>query len=416
MTGPPSAASGALAGWRSAVPRWREVGLALAGLVLDVVGFSMVLSSASADNGMVLGYAVLGYAVLVWRSAAPVTVFAALWLHSTAAVLLVPTYGPVVGMMIALFTVASRVGHRVGIVALAATFVPTGLRVAAEVAGVPAGMAVAALVASAVLLSLISGGAWSLGRWSRSQQERLTLLDRQRELAARDAVARERTRIARDLHDVISHSVSVMSLQAAGAQRVLHSRPERAEQALSDIQAAGAQAMTELRRLLVVLRTDDDPDPAGQFAHEGLADLDALLDTIRSAGIPARLSVPCAPRDLDTGADLTAYRVVQEALTNIARHAGPGTPTLVEINWCADDLVVNVRNDAPPYPRPVNHAPGGGHGLVGLHERVAALGGRLDAGPEPDGGFHVTVTLPAPLRHPPGPAEITTGSGAGPNR
>jgi signal transduction histidine kinase len=289
---------------------------------------------------------------------------------------------------------------------LAAVFLPTGFQVAAEVTSAPPDLAIAALAAALTMLTLVNAGAWSLGRWARAHREQLVLLEEQRRRAEREAVARERTRIARDLHDVISHSVGVMTLQAAGARHVLSTgNRDRAAQALADIEEAGTQAMTELRRMLGVLRvsetgdpqtTEPDgacPDPLGQ-PRPGLGDLGTLLDGVLAAGVPARLVVSGEPRELDAGADLSAYRIVQEALTNVAKHAGPGTPTTVELHWGDRALHISITNSTP-HDRSTTAPSGSGYGLIGLRERAAAVGGHVDAAPRPDGGFRVTATLPA---------------------
>ena len=401
------------AGARRWAPGWRDVGLALVGLVVDVIGFSTVLSGSPGQSGLVLGYAAVGFAVLAWRAVAPLIVFVVMWAHSCIAELLLTGYGPTVGLLIGLFTVAARAGTRAGLAALAMAFVPSGLHVAAEVeraATVSAELVVSTLMSSIVLFALINGGVWSLGRWSRSQQERAALLEQQRDRAAREAVVHERIRIARDLHDVIAHTVSVMGLQAAGARRILRSRPERAEQALADVEDVGARAAVELRRLLVVLR-DDDSTLATSFTQHGLADLDPLLDDVRSAGVPARLAVQGATRDLESDVDLAAYRVVQEALTNVIKHVGPGVPTTVGLTWTDDRLEVEIHNAAGvPTGRPAITVGSSGYGLAGLHERLAAVGGRLQAGPRPAGGYEVRATLPARSD---GPSVIPTGGDHG---
>ncbi|MGH8921399.1 MAG: sensor histidine kinase, partial [Actinomycetes bacterium] len=205
---------------------------------------------------------------------------------------------------------------------------------------------------------------------------------------------------ARELHDIIAHYVSVMLLQAAGARRILTSEPDRAARALANIEHSGMQATEELRRLLGVIRADDpvktDEEPSIQY---GLDDLEPLLGRIQAAGVPVRLLIHGRPRDLDPSVDQSAYRIVQESLTNVTKYAGRGADTTVELRW-EDDLVhLTVTDDGsgqldrPPVQLST------GHGLVGLRERATAVGGQLHAGPLPGGGFQVTVTLPTPERH-----------------
>ncbi|WP_433291643.1 sensor histidine kinase [Pseudonocardia sp. CA-142604] len=390
--------------------RWRaqDVAIAVGGCALDLIGFSRVLAGPDVFPAWVAAYAAVGCVALLWRRRWPLGVFAVMWLHSAIASVAIPSYGPVVALMIALYTVANLAPRRAGLWALALTFLPTGFQAAAEVAGAPPEMAITALAASFTFLTLVNTGAWAVGRWARAHREQLELLDDQRRRTALEAVALERTRIAQDLHDVISHSVGVMMLQAAGARQVLAGgKIDRAAQALADIEGAGSQAMTELRRMLSVLRVHQPADadnaegPAdGTRPMPGLHEMDALVDGILAAGVPARLVTHGEPRDLDPGADLSAYRIVQESLTNVMKHAGPGVPTRVELSWSEGALELSITNEAPM--RPPARKPGGGHGLIGLRERTAAVGGHLDATAQPGGGFRVTATLPT---------AVTSGAG-----
>jgi signal transduction histidine kinase len=386
----------------SAASRTRDLLVVVGGCLLDLVGFSQVLAGSEESPAWVAGYAAAGFVALFWRRRAPRVVFAVMWLHAVIAAVAIPSYGPVVGLMIALFTVANRCSRVVGLGALALSLVPAVILTAGEVAGSPPELVISVLAASLTLLSLVNAGAWSLGRWARAHHERLELIERQRRREAQEALTAERTRIARDLHDIVSHSVGVMTLQAAGARRVLASgKQERAAQALADIEGAGTQAMIELRRMLGVLRVDGKPDDGGPGAADepetqprvGLDELQPLVQRVLAAGVPARVVQHGRPRPLDLGADLTAYRIVQEALTNVVKHAGVGVPTLVELRWGDSELELSITNDRPAHA--VEPRPASGYGLVGLHERVAAVGGRLTAGPAPDGGFRVAASLPA---------------------
>jgi signal transduction histidine kinase len=386
--------------WRD---RARDLAVVVGGCGLDLVGFSQVLSGGEAFPAWVAGYAAVGFVALFWRRRAPRVVFAVMWLHAVVAAVAIPSYGPVVGLMIALFAVANRSSRAAGIWALALSLVPTVILTAGEVAGSPPELVLAVLVASLTLLSLVNAGAWSLGRWARAHHERLDLLERQRRREAQDALAAERARIARDLHDIVSHSVGVMTLQAAGARRVLAAgKQDRAAQALADIEGAGTQAMTELRRMLGVLRVDGQPDDgSGEPETQprvGLDELEPLVQRVLAAGVPARVVRHGRPRALDLGADLTAYRTVQEALTNVLKHAGAGVPTVVELRWGDSELELSITNNAPT--GPVEPRPASGYGLIGLRERVAAVSGRFAAGPLPDGGFRVAATLPAAVPAP----------------
>jgi signal transduction histidine kinase len=184
-----------------------------------------------------------------------------------------------------------------------------------------------------------------------------------------------------------------MVLQAGGANQVLSTDANRASQALTHIEELGKQAMGELRRLLVVLRADANDDSADLESNRpGLHNVDDLLRTFRDAALPVRLDVYGQSRTLDRSVDLTAYRIVQEALTNVAKHAGPDTATTVELKW-AEQLTVQITDSGRRKHRR-SATLSTGHGLLGLQERVSVIGGTLHAGPTPNGGFQVTAALP----------------------
>jgi signal transduction histidine kinase len=241
-----------------------------------------------------------------------------------------------------------------------------------------------------LFIALVFGGVWLLGRAVRRWQERATDAERTRDLAARHAVAEERVRIARELHDVVAHSLSVISVQANAAGAALDHDPALVREPLAAITTSAREALDEMRRMLSLLRTDEAP--GGTEPRPGLAGLDALVGSLRAAGLPVSVAVRGEPRALPAGADVSAYRIVQEALTNVLKHAGPA-PTTVEIGYGPGDVTVRVANEEP---RGVSagHAAGGGHGLVGIRERVLAFGGELAVGADGSGGFAVQARLP----------------------
>jgi signal transduction histidine kinase len=371
-----------------------DVLLAAGGCALDLVGFSALLTGEL--PGWVVGYAAAGFAALLWRRRVPRVVFVLLWLHAVVAAAAIGLYGPVVGVAIAVFTIADLCSPRTALGALVLSLVPVAIIAVSEAATAPPELAVSAAVSSFTILSMVDVGAWSLGRWARAHRAELVRAQEQRRAEAAQAVAAERVAIARDLHDVVSHSVGVMTLQAAGARTVLAAgKAERATQALTDIENAGGRAMAELRRMLDILRApgSDDGEPAGRRAHPTLGDLDELVDEMRAAGVPVRTATHGRPRELGASSELAVYRVVQEALTNVLKHAGAGAPTLVELRWSSADLTVQISNTAPA--APVRRAAGrAGYGLIGLRERMESVGGALTAAAEPDGGFRVTATVP----------------------
>jgi len=205
--------------------------------------------------------------------------------------------------------------------------------------------------------------------------------------------------VARELHDLVAHSMSVVNVQAQGARRVLRTDPDAAEQALDAIDATSRQGLNEMRRLLSLLRTSGD-DADGLAPQPGLADLDALVAQARAAGLDVRLDVAGERPAMAPGLELAAYRVVQEALTNAVRHGRQGK-TVVRVDYGATDVGIEVSNPDGPADAPATFigsealvpAPGG-HGLIGMRERVRIYGGSMEAGPDDGGRFIVRVRLP----------------------
>jgi signal transduction histidine kinase len=224
---------------------------------------------------------------------------------------------------------------------------------------------------------------FAIGRivWNRRRR-----LDREREVAARDAVALERSRIARELHDVVAHSMSVMVVQAGAARAVLRKDPDETERALNVIEESGRAGLAEMRRLLDV----EGEDALSLTPQPGLERLDELLGRMRATGLEVELVVEGDVRPLAAGVDLSAYRIVQEALTNALKHGGDGVHARVLLRYRDDVVDVEVTDDGR------GPAPGsnGGRGLIGMQERVAFLGGELRTGARPAGGFLVQARLP----------------------
>ncbi len=223
-------------------------------------------------------------------------------------------------------------------------------------------------------------GAWALGEAARSRR---VAIDEE----AQRAIGEEQARIARELHDVIAHSVSMIVVQAAAADEVFDDRPDQAREALRSIEHAGRDALRELRRLLSAVRpgvAGDSTDP-----QPGLDRLDELTGSLRTGGLDVVVRREGAPAALPAGLDLSAYRIVQEALTNTLRHAR-ATHAEVTVSYLPGELEVEVRDDGRAAPSNGT----GGHGLVGMRERAALLGGTLEAGPLPGGGYRVCARLP----------------------
>jgi signal transduction histidine kinase len=201
------------------------------------------------------------------------------------------------------------------------------------------------------------------------------------------AIVDERTQIARELHDVVAHSISVMVLQARGGRRVLDTEPADAHDAFAAIESTGQQALDEMRRLLGMLRTRDEALP---FAPQpSLKHLGSLVEQVQAAGLPVHVIVEGEPRDLPPGVDLSAFRIVQEALTNTLTHAGPARARVV-LRYLADDLELEVSDDGTG----TGVGSSSGYGLVGMRERVGVYGGELEAGRQDGGGYAIRVRLP----------------------
>ena len=238
---------------------------------------------------------------------------------------------------------------------------------------------------------LIAATPWLIGRSVRARSLRLALLEREQRQRERVAVGEERARIARELHDVTAHSVGIMVVHAQGAQRMLDRDPERARQALETIERTGQTALNEMRRSLGVLRQPDAGAPLEP--QPGMGDLGALVEQARQSGLTVELVTEGEPAPLPPGVDLSAYRIIQEALTNTRKHAGP-VHARVSVRYGGPRLELEISDDGAPG-RPRNGAPdAAGHGLVGMRERVTLYGGDLHADPRPDGGFVVRASLP----------------------
>jgi signal transduction histidine kinase len=288
------------------------------------------------------------------------------------------------GALVALYTVAAYVGRpgSIGVGVGTALALPI-TRFDDDPTGLPE------IVATYVIFA----AAWILGdrigarrTYLRGLEERAVQHEREREEHARRAAAEEQTRIARELHDIITHNVSVMTVQAAAARDVFDSQPSRAREALASIESTGREALTELRRLLGRVQTGD-----GSFTPlPGLARLEELIAQVRAAGLKVELNVEGDPQELPAGVDLSAYRIVQEALTNTLKHAHASRAT-VRIRYAGDAIEVEVVDDGRG--RGAN-AGERGHGIIGMRERAALFGGQLRAGPAPGRGFSVYARIP----------------------
>jgi signal transduction histidine kinase len=377
--------------------RWRVPTLAVDAALAAVVGIVTAVSIAVVDGNDPTeratwwGWALVAIQVvpLAWRRQAPAVVAAVVGAAMLAYGLSnLPDPAIQFAGALAFYSVAAYSRRSVSLAFVAAIVVAGGVVFALDRQSDPADIAVNYFV------GIMS---WLVGETMRTQRERTRWLAERHEDAAARAAADERVRIARDLHDVVAHHISVIAVQAEAAQEVLAANPERAEAAMSTVAETARAALGELRRALGVLRTEPELAP-----QPGLTALDDLAASVRGAGLAVELHTSGAVRPVDGVVGVTAYRVVQEALTNVLRHADART---ARVDLAFDDgaLVVTVSDDGrgragsvgPAAGTNGNRAAGGsGHGLVGMRERVTSLGGQLDAGPAPDGGFTVRARLP----------------------
>jgi len=328
---------------------------------------------------------------LIWRRRVPLAVVLVAGVSVFASSVIVPPssedpIAPALAMAVGLYSVGAYTEGR--------SATAGGLLTLALVFSAVAQDPDAASAGSFLFFALVVGGPRAAGRAIRRRrasehrlEHRAVTAEREREARAREAVAEERSRIARELHDVVAHAISVIVVQARGGRRSLESEPDEARGSFDAIEETGRQALTEMRRLLGMLRASDEeislaPQPS-------LANLEDLLGQVRKTGLPVELSVEGKPRVLPPGVDLSAYRIVQEALTNALKHAGPARARVV-LRYGTEDLELEIVDDGSG----VGSEGNGGHGLAGMRERVTVFGGELSAGPRPEGGYALRARLP----------------------
>jgi signal transduction histidine kinase len=366
--------------------RRRMAGLPVTDILLALAVCIVAVASVLTGNpnegpiAITLPVALVAAGALAWRRRSPVAAVIALAVSGTVQSVLAEGPGSLWSLAvyaIVMYSVAAyyREGMAaiVGIVLLAALLVQERIDNGVDY----------------LFVVLLFGGLWLLGRASRLWRGRVSRAEQHQDDLARIAVAEERVRIARELHDIVAHSLSVIAVQADAADAALGSQPERAREPVRVIKASARDSLGDIRRLLHALRTDDESGQPSEQPAPGLAALDALLNGVRSAGVPIDAEADdCA--GINAVVDLAAYRIVQESLTNVITHAG-GMPTTVRIDRTPIALDIEISNRRPPHER---SSPGSGLGLIGIRERVTALGGTLSAGETDDGMYRVRATLP----------------------
>lgn len=352
-------------------------------------------------------------AVLVplgWRRVAPVPVMTVTGTATGVFFTLGYSAGLVpLGVLVALYSITAYTNRAEGVVSLAVSlvFITAGF-VSAGLQGAPFTVAT---IASNLFVFV---GTWALGDRTRVRREKLAALvaraeeaERSRALTAGLAVAEERARIARELHDVVAHTVSVVVVQAGAGRRVAERDPARAVEVLAGIERTGRDALAELRRMVGVLREPSDR-PGSLAPQPTLDELPDLVARLADTGVPVTIVRSGQPRPLPPGVEVSGYRIAQEALTNVLRHAGAVTRVEVEVDYQPEAVTIRVRDDGRGDQRrdAVTDTPPDvrqGAGLVGMRERTSLFGGRLAAGTHPDGGFEVRASLPLRV---PGPDPI----------
>lgn len=391
-------------------PQWAHdrpavVGVGYAALIaaLGIVDLAIDggVAGARAPDPLAVVLIVLGSAALIWRRTAPILALA----MSTAALLVffILGYGPdlaAIGLS-AVYAVAAHENHRRSAwIAIATASIILVVTASIDISDGGGGFA----FLEAATRGLYLGGAAAVGAVIRNRQqiflttrERAESAEADRTAAAERAATQERLRIAREMHDIVAHGISLISVQAAAAQAVARSDPDRTTELLRSIEATGRDSLAEMRRMLGVLRSQNtagtEQEPVGRSPQPTLDDLSSTIELFSNAGLKTRLTIEGAQRKLPAGIELAAFRVVQEALTNVLRHGGGNATAVVNIRYTPESVHLVISNTGHG---PVPAVPGrtDGQGLIGMRERVDAYNGELATGPMPGGGFRVTAVLP----------------------
>jgi signal transduction histidine kinase len=379
-------------------------------LVLVLIGAGSVI--AGSEHWVLLPLSLALVIPVVFRRKYPVGAFVAATVIGAVQVLLTTRPSAAdLAIVVLLYTLAAYRPRRISVAGLVVCLLGSVVGVARWTPGrlglLPTIVVGSIVFAGPVLLAWVLGDSMRYRRaYYASLEDRAARLERERDAQAQIAAATERARIARELHDVVAHNVSVMVVQANGASYALDTEPEKARQALAAIAGTGRQALAEMRRLLGVLRSGDGE--TGLAPLPGIGQLSELLEQTRASGLAVAFTVEGVPGPLPDGVALAAYRIVQESLTNTRKHGGPNASAQVTLRYCEDVLVLRITDDGRGAAAAADVA---GHGMTGMHERVAIYGGTLQAGPRPGGGYRVTASLPlAPARmtapgEPPGAAD-----------
>jgi signal transduction histidine kinase len=368
---------------------WRSLAFDIA-IALAVAGAEVSSVTDEGESVVSLVLAALTGLALVARRRRPLATFAIVFV-ATAAIAVSGDTAAGIAPLVALYTTAAVLERRISLGVLVAT-----LALLPAVALTNSNVSDSQWLSDAVIGSAVCVGVWALGayvqtrrRYLQELRDRAADLERERDQLARIAEHEERASIARELHDIVAHSVSVMLVGVRGARDVLRSAPDVADETLARVETSGEQSLAELRRILTVLRGPEQRPEARP--QPSLSQLEDLVAEYREAGLPVRLVVAGEQRTLLSGVELSVYRIVQEALTNVLKHTRPTEVTVTLSFRGVDRLEVEVVDDGRPAG---DGADAAGHGLVGMRERVALLGGELETGRRAGGGFRVAARLP----------------------
>jgi len=373
-------------------PRSADSLLAVAAFVL-----TLVVSAEGPNPGIVrattidfpltaYGIFAVSSAALIWRRSRPLETMGVIWVASALSMALGYFDGPLIATVVSLYGAGRYANNdHWSFLWMAATVALIGIN---EQVGVRFSVEIGVVLLAPLLLWYFGKHVRARGDYLGLLQERAVRLEQEQTAEARRVVIEERSRIARELHDVVAHRVSLMTVQAGAATTVAERDPKAALQAMKAVESEGRQALSELRHLMGVLRPESeigrlDPQP-------GIVDIPRLIEGLKDAGLDIELSIPATGAGLPARVDLFAYRIVQEALTNVLKHAGPGARASVGLRINKHRLAIKVLDNG----QSATILPGSGHGIVGMRERAQLLSGSLDAGPRPGGGFQVSAELP----------------------
>jgi signal transduction histidine kinase len=371
-----------------------RVDLLVAAAVLLVAVLEVTLVDKIAPKAAAYPCEIVLAIALLWRRAAPLAVLSVVGIvqvvEAAAGVPLQQPVVPLLASVIAIYALITGAGPIRSLVGAVIGLTAVGVETVLQRKGFGNFAFAAVFIAGAILVGRTVA---HRTRQTVHLQHRAATLERTAQAHARaaaEAAQRERARIARELHDIIAHSLSVIVVQAGAAEQVMAKDPHRAREALAAVQDTGRDALAEMAHLVGMLR--EDAAEIGLAPQPGVADLPQLVEQARQNGLTVELHVEGEPRPLPPGPELSLYRIVQESLTNVRKHARAARAT-VQLTYAPHGIAVDVHNTGPAVP-PGDGLPSGGHGLIGMRERIALYGGTLDAGKCEHGGYRVHANIP----------------------